>query len=353
MEFLFLNEAAAEVAGRDELKEFVESTYNVEFSDMSGKSFGEIQLECEEAFHEAEVTAMKEEFALYQESLALNEEDEEGKKNIFAKAWDKIKEWWRQLCAFITKLWLGLLKLIDQAVAWVRKAVLSVVSYFKGTSSCTVPKSMWEEVSSIVKMGGATKAEAARLNSLFSDPSKFESVEKAKAEFDKVWENAKKASEEYREKLVRLAGEKSEGNNDGRGTTSVTVNDVKSKLNDLVNLAGWLRKQADVTKKAITATIKKTESDMKSVNADKAEIKKVGTILRLGSSISGKYYSLGVSDCKWLASKIFSMCKIGKKSGSVKNGLEGESRRDARMNNQEHRTSDKGSAFTRKGALKV
>jgi len=184
MELLFLNEdsVSADGSALSEIRAYAKANNITLFDEDT--TLDEALLECAEGLNEAEISAMREEFAMYQESV-LNE-------GVMGDAWDKLKEWWAKIKEWITKAIEKVVHWFWVAVTWCRKQIQVAINKLHGSAVVWVPAKLLDTKNILSEVDAATKATfsiaqtKADYETDFDKDTKKEIINKLKIKFQDV-----------------------------------------------------------------------------------------------------------------------------------------------------------------------
>jgi hypothetical protein len=299
MELLFLNESATLDTPDMELEKFAESTYGVSVADNKDMTLEEVMIEATEELHEAEMTAMQEEFKVFKESAdgILNEE------GTLKKVGDTIKEWWKKLVAWLTKIWNKIVHYFWQFLNWCRKTAQTVISKFTGRKNIYVPKALEAAKATFTNLSADAGNVVSECENYIEHGASKIDLSQVKAKFAKGLDKASTKTKDAVKKDLE------------KGNFNITTLEQWKKMVD-DSLKDYEKTKAIIEKAKATITKRIKDNDAKierlaksGSESDKKDAVTQANKLKAVSALLAKKTSRMISDGRWYMSALFTKCR--------------------------------------------
>jgi hypothetical protein len=306
MEFLFLNEETQIENSYEQTKAFAESV-GVDVSDISNQTLDEVMLEAVEGCHEAEMTAMQEEFALFQESVGHEEILQE--EGALKKIGDTLKKWWKAIKEWCVKTWTKIVHWFWVAVQWMRKTIQSAIQKVSGSKNVYLPESLATAAGSdpLESKAIVDKIEGLATMAIYVSGDK-DGVVKMK--------DFEKAFADYKKKQLKVFEGYGKEKEKGKMTPVPVATWKKwmdNALKEYENCKKAVEKANSNCQKTIKENDKALEAFYKDGKGDKAAILNNGKRLRMVSILTGKFGGLFTSRARKFMSVLFSKASFKNK----------------------------------------
>jgi hypothetical protein len=306
MEFLFLNEETQFENSYEQTKAFAESV-GVDVSDISNQTLDEVMLEATENFHEAEMTAMQEEFALFQESVGHEEILQE--EGALKKIGDTLKKWWKAIKEWCVKLWSKIIHWFWVAVQWMRKTIQSAIQKATGSKNVYLP----ETIAAYAGREAASSKEVKEVIDLSVELVKSEATKDGVVKAKDLFKKFEKFKEVDNKQFSIADKQQTKGK-----VTPVPVATWKKWMDNALKEYENTKAGVEKANKACQDSIKKNDKALevfyKSGTGDKEKILNEGKKLRLISSLTAKMGAFYTSRTRKFMSVLFSKASFKNKS---------------------------------------